>query len=90
MNTPTPISYGDLEPIRERFGVQISRSSFDRQRHEARSGIHYESDIIPATVTCSDIAEELPWDLEQEGGSFVVRYPSQKNGNANPAAADDD
>jgi hypothetical protein len=70
--------------------VRINRSSFDRQRHESRSGIHFEIDITPATVTCTGLADELPSELEQEDGSFVVRYPSQKNGSANPATADDD
>jgi len=72
------------------FGVCVSRSTFDRQRHVSRSGIQFETDIIPATVTCTDIAAELPWELEQQDGSFVVRYPSQKSGSANPATADDD
>ena len=75
--------------------LEVNRASvrqliFDRQRHESRSGIQFETDIIPATVTCTDIADELPWELEQQAGSFVVRYPAQKSRNANPAPADDD
>ena len=90
LNTPTTIFYSELEPIRRKFGVRVSRSSFDRQRHDSRSGRQFETDFIPATVTCTDIAAELPWELEQQAGSFVVRYPAQKSGNANPTPADDD
>jgi len=40
----------------------------------AKRGKLPKDDIIKATVTCTDIAEELPWDMEQDRGSFIIRY----------------
>jgi len=38
---------------------KLKDAQFGRQRYDARSGIQFETDIIPATVTCTDIAAEL-------------------------------
>jgi len=73
-STPTRITYADFTPLREKYGVEFKRGSFDRISSEARSGKMPKADIIKTTVTCTDIAEELPWDMEQDRGSFVIRY----------------
>ena len=73
-STATKITYADLAPLREKFGVEFKRGNYDRISSEAKSGKLPKDYIIKATVTCTDIADELPWDLVEDRGSFVIRY----------------
>jgi hypothetical protein len=73
-STPTRITYADLAPLREKYDVEFKRGSFDRISSEAKRGKLPKADIIKATVTCTDIAGDLPWAMEEDRGSFVIRY----------------
>ena len=55
------------------FGKDFESGSTVDQTREQISKLP-KDDIIKATVTCTDIAGDLPWEMEEDRGSFVIRY----------------